>query len=83
MPKMITFCCWSSGDISGLERWIREWDEQVSFTLDDGFHFDDTSYFRVLHQVEPTEVLDVVDKIIENHKFYDLILAWNKRILEA
>ena len=82
MPKMITFGSSSSGDISGFGRWIREWDEQVSFTLDDGFHFDDTSYFKVLHQVEPPEVLDVTQKIIDNHKFYDLILAWNKRILE-
>lgn len=83
MPKMITFGSSSSGDISGFERWIREWDQQVSFTLDDGFHFDDTSYFKVLHQVEPPEVLDVVDRVIKNHEFYDLILAWNKRILEA
>ncbi len=62
---------------------MREWNETVSFTVDDGFQFSDASYFKVLHQIEPPEVLDVVDKIIENHKFYDLILAWNKRILNA
>lgn len=83
MPKMLTFGSSSTGDISGFGKWIREWDETVSFTVDDGFHLQDTSYFRVLHQIEPPEVLDVVDKIIENHKFYDLILAWNKRVLSA
>src|SRR5271157_695523 len=83
MPKMITFGSSSTGDISGFAAWMREWDETVSFTVDDGFHFNDTSYFRVLHQIEPPEVLDVVDKIIENHKFYDLILAWNKKVLNA
>jgi len=83
MTKMITFGSSSTGNISGFAAWMREWDETVSFTVDDGFNFRDTSSFRVLHQIEPPEVLDVVDRIIENHKFYDLILAWNKRVLNA
>ncbi len=83
MPKMITFGSSSTGDISGFEKWFREWDETVSFTIDDGFHFSDTSSFKVLHQIEPAEVLDVAGRIIEYHKFYDLILAWDKRILAA
>ena len=83
MPKMTTFGSSSTGDISGFAAWMKEFEETVSFTVDDGFNFKDTSSFKVLHAIEPPEVLDVVDKIIENHKFYDLILAWNKKILEA
>lgn len=79
--QMATFGSSSSGDISGFGKWIKEWEETVSYTLDDGFHFSDTSYFRVLHQIEPAEVIDATDRIIEHHKFYDLILAWNKKIL--
>src|SRR5271157_14849 len=55
----------------------------VSLTVDDGFNFADTSDFKVLLQVEPPEVKDLADKIIENHKFYDLILAWNTKILNT
>lgn len=83
MPRMKTFGSSSTGDISGFEKWFREWDETVSFTVDDGFNFSDTSSFRVLHQIEPTEVLDVADRVIEHHRFYDLILAWNKKILSV
>jgi hypothetical protein len=81
--KMRTFGSSSTGDISGFAEWIKDFDEQVSFTVDDGFNFADDSTFRVLHQIEPTEVLDVIDRVIENHGFYDLILAWNKRVLAA
>jgi Glycosyltransferase family 10 (fucosyltransferase) C-term len=55
----------------------------VSMTTDGAIHLEDTSSFRVLHQIEPPEVFDAVDAIIEHHDFYDLILAWNKRILAA
>ena len=55
--------------------------ETVSVTVDDGFNFSDTSSYRVLHQIEPPEILNCVDKIISNHRFYDLILCWNERIL--
>ena len=81
--KMRTFGSSSTGDISGFAEWIKDFDEQVSFTVDDGFNLADDSSFRVLHQIEPTEVLDCVDQIIEYHNFYDLILASNKRVLAA
>lgn len=83
MPKMKVLGSSSTGDMTGFEQWFKEWDETVSFTVDDGINLFDTSYFKVLHQIEPTEVLDVVDRIITNHKFYDLILAWDKRVLAA
>lgn len=71
-----------TGDISGFAQQLAKRDHSVSFTVDDGFRFADSSDFRVLHQVEPPEVLDVIDKIIANHKFYDLILGWNERVLK-
>jgi hypothetical protein len=70
-----------TGDISFFAQHLKERKESVSFTVDDGFRFDDTSYFKVLHQVEPPEVLDIAEKIIANSRFYDLILAWNEKVL--
>ena len=81
MIQPIAFGSSSTGDLSGFAKMLAPQSESVSVTVDDGFHFDDTSSFRVLHQIEPPEVLNVVDRIIEHHKFYDLILAWHEDIL--
>ena len=83
MFQPIAFGSSSTGDMSAFAKLLAPQEVQVSVTVDDGFHFDDTSEFRVLHQIEPPEVLDCVDKIIAHHGFYDLILCWNQRILEA
>lgn len=58
-------------------------EQTTSITWDDGWNFNDDSSFRTLHQCEPIEVFDIVDHIIAIQKHYDLILAWNERILEA
>jgi hypothetical protein len=71
-----------TGDISAFADFLKNRPESVSFTVDDGFRFDDNSYFRVLHQVEPPEILDIADRIIQHKDFYDLILAWNEKVLE-
>lgn len=70
-----------TGDISWFAGKLRQRDMSVSFTVDDGFNFRDTADFRVHHQVEPPEVLDVTDRLIQNHRFYDLIMTWNERVL--
>jgi len=70
-----------TGDISWFGGKLRQRDMSVSFTVDDGFNFQDRADFRVFHQVEPLEVLNITDKLIRNHKFYDLILTWNERVL--
>jgi hypothetical protein len=52
-------------------------------TWDDGFHFDDPSWFRMWMQCEPPEIFpNVPDRIIEVHRHYDLVLAWNEKILQ-
>ncbi len=56
-------------------------EQTTSITWDDGFHFDDPSWFRTFHQCEPTEVLNIVDRLIAVHKHYDLILAFDERVL--
>lgn len=83
MIKPVAFGSTSTGNLDGFAALLKEQPESVSVTVDDGFNFGDKSSFRVLHQIEPPEVLNCVDKIIANHKFYDLILAWNTRILDA
>lgn len=70
-----------TGDISWFGGKLRQRDVSVSFTVDDGFNFLDSADFRVFHQVEPPEVLNVTEKLIQNHKFYDLIMTWNERVL--
>ena len=56
--------------------------ESVSITWDDGFNFSDDSWFKVHHSCEPPAVLDVINVLILNHKFYDLILAFDERVLK-
>lgn len=58
-----------------------ERDVKVSITWDDGFNFEDDSWFRVFHQCEPPETLNIIDKLIANHRYYDLIMAWDERVL--
>ena len=56
-------------------------DVTTSITWDDGWNFNDDSWFRTYHQCEPKAVLDVVDKLIANHRYYDLIMAFDERVL--
>jgi hypothetical protein len=56
--------------------------ETTSLTWDDGFDFTDTSWFKTYHQCDVPEYFPgLVDKIIAVHKYYDLILAWDERVL--
>lgn len=55
----------------------------VSITFDDGFDLTDTSEYKVFVQCEPPDYLDIIDKLIANHKFYDLILAWHEKVLQT
>lgn len=57
-------------------------EQTTSITWDDGFNFNDNSWFKTYHQCDVPEYFPyVVDKLIEVHKFYDLILAWDERVL--
>ena len=67
----------------GVTKLNKEQPETVSITIDDGYQPEDASSFKVLHQIEPPEAVDAVNGIIANHKFYDLVLAWNPKVLEA
>lgn len=54
----------------------------VSITFDDGFNFEDRADFKVYVQIEPPEVIQgVIEKLIDNKNFYDLILAWDEKVL--
>jgi len=55
---------------------------QVSIATDT-FDFSDTSPYRVFFQLEPPEIINTEQKLIDNHTFYDLILTWNQRVLEG
>ena len=83
MIRPIAFGSSSTGPLGGYTNNLAEQKETSSITMDDGFNFSDTSFFKVLHQIEPPEVLNCVDDIIKYHKFYDLILCWNQNILAA
>lgn len=47
----------------------------------DVFNFEDKAPYRVFWQTEPNDVVNNEEKLIRNHKFYDLILCWNARVL--
>lgn len=96
-PKV--FKSTSTGDLSFFAAGLKDRDLSVSIMFDDGFDFSDTSDFRVHMQIEPPEVLErmhaenqkwtdeklhsTLDTLIYNHEFFDLILTWNERVLEA
>lgn len=83
MPKPLVFKSSSVGDLTVFTEGLSDQELSVSITYDDGFNFtEDTAHFKVLVQLEPPEVLDVIDKIIEYHERYHLILAWHEKVLE-
>lgn len=55
--------------------------ETYSITWDDGFNFNDNAWFKVYHQCEPPEVFDLIDRIVAVHRYYDLVLAWDEKVL--
>jgi hypothetical protein len=59
-----------------------EQSKEVSISIDT-FKLDDTTPFRVYLESEPPEVRDTVSEIINNHQFYNLILAWDERVIKA
>lgn len=77
MPKPLVF------SVYGFSQVLAEQPISVSLTVDDAFNLDDTSDFKVFLQIEPPEVKDVTDTLIQHHQFYDLILSWNTKILRA
>lgn len=83
MPHPTCFTSSSIGPCPDLNKNFLDRPEIYSITWDDGFNFSDPSWFKVFHQCEPTSVLDIIDKLIVNHKFYDLILAFDERVLAA
>jgi hypothetical protein len=82
MPFPTCYTSSSIGPCPDLHKNFLDRPETVSITWDDGFHFEgDDSFFRVYHQCEPIDVLNVIDKLIANHKHYDLIMAFDERVL--
>jgi hypothetical protein len=81
MPYPTCYTSSSIGPAPGLPQNFLEREETVSITWDDGFNFSDDAYFKVFHQCEPPAVLNIIDILIRNHKFYDLILAYDERVL--
>jgi hypothetical protein len=55
-------------------------DEQVSVSTD-SLSFDQNSKYKVLVQLEPPDILNLVPRILVAHKNFDLILAWSEEIL--
>ena len=75
--KPTIFYADSSFSADGL---FSEQDRQVSISIDN-LNLADTTPYRVFVESECPEVRDLVQGVIDNHKFYDVILAWHERIL--
>lgn len=48
---------------------------------EDTFNFNDTTPYKVFWQHEPDDIVETTVKLREHYKFYDLILAWDHRVL--
>lgn len=84
MPHPRCFTSSSIGPCPDLNKNFFDRPEQVSIYWDDAIpngNPNDDSFLRVIHQCEPPSVLDVIDKIITNHRFYDVIMAFDERVL--
>ena len=62
---------------------FRDRDVSVSFTMDAPSRLDGSAWLRVFLQFEPPSQIDIADEIVARRGDYDLILAWNKRVLAA
>lgn len=86
MPLMTCYTSSSIGPCPNLNQNFLDRPETVSMTSDDAFFLgsliNDQSWFKVYHQCEPPEVLDVIDRLITIHEYYDLIMAWDDRVLK-
>lgn len=80
-PKV--FSSSTTGTMELFKSGLRDREQTMSITFDDGFNFDDTSDFRVYMQIEPPEVVNCLGILIERHNHYDLILAWHENVLKA
>src|SRR6185369_12473431 len=59
-----------------------EQNKQVAIHVDN-FGLIDTKIYNVFLQIEPPGVLNTEKTLIENAGYYNLILAWNTRVLNA
>jgi hypothetical protein len=79
--KMRAFGSSMTGDISFFgERF--DFEQPVSYTVDDG-RDDGGAFFKVLHQIEPPDVLNIVPTFAARSGNYDLVLAWNQDVLNS
>jgi hypothetical protein len=80
-PKCYTSS--SIGPCPDLHKNFLQREESVSIYWDDAILCppQDDAFFKVVHQCEPPEVLNIVDKLISNHTHYDLIMAFDERVL--
>jgi hypothetical protein len=54
----------------------------VSISVDE-FDFTDTTPYKVFVQLEPPDIVPTEQRLIDSHTFYNLIIAWNQRVLEG
>jgi hypothetical protein len=67
--------CYSNHDMRLPEM---NWQCSVSCDM---FNFADETPYKVFWQSEPNDISGLQEKLIRNHKFYDLILTWNTNVL--
>ncbi len=58
------------------------WDDSVSLSFDTIEH-DSKSNLKVLVQIEPPEIMNNNNNIINHQHWFDLILTWNEEVLAA
>lgn len=87
MPRPVCYTSSSIGPCPTLSDNFMDRQETVSISWDDAFYLgslkNDNAWFRVFHQCEPPEVLNIVDRLVQIHRYYDLILAFDERVLSA
>lgn len=85
MPHPTCYTSSSIGPCPDLHKNFLDRPETVSIYWDDArISSDDNAFFRVIHHCEPPDVFPTIaEKIITEHKRFDLVLTYDPRVLQA
>jgi hypothetical protein len=84
MPRPTCYTSSSIGSAPDLHKNFLERVEPVSIYWDDSKFVDDGAFLKVFHHCEPPEVMPgIADRIIENQKFFDVIMTYDPRVLQS
>tara|TARA_R110000851_G_scaffold229758_2_gene382474 strand:+ start:600 stop:1442 length:843 start_codon:yes stop_codon:yes gene_type:complete len=66
---------------TGIDNALRDREDLISVCVDH-FHHDPDAKYKVFIQMEPQNTWQVTPRLIQEHNYYDVILAWDQEVLD-